>query len=191
MIWLFFYSVIGVALVTIVSASDKFKAHAGWGTTPKDPTVLRYSGRWLIQQVILPAAGFLIASLSWPLLLYYWNADRLKKLRREHREEETRFRIRQSDLVTRCSVQAVESVEKIQDPLGAVPDLPFGHLNAAWIRFLETKPEGADLWSFATKWEDYWGNFFQRKGYVWRVEDVLDTWFITFDAAVEKDAESH
>lgn len=185
MIWLVGYSVIGVVLVTIFILSDKFKAHAGWGPSSHDPTTQRYSRRWLLQQMLLPAIGFLIMVLVWPLLLYFWNADRLKKLRKEYREEETRFRIRKSDLVARCSVEAVEFAEKIHDPLGAVPDLPFGHLNAAWVRFLDSKPAEAELWSFATKWEDYWGNFSECRGYVWCFEDSLEPWLITFDAFLD------
>jgi hypothetical protein len=37
----------------------------------------------------------------------------------------------------------------MHDPLGKVPNLPFGHLNKAWGRLLAEMTEPADqLWSF-------------------------------------------
>ena len=183
MIWLVIYIFIGTVLVTTVTLSGKVKAYAEWKKIVRDLKNKRFSGRWWIQQALLPTIGFLIMSLTWPLLLYFWNADRLKKSRRDRREEETRFRIRRADLVARCSVAEVEIAEKIIDPMGAVPGLPFGHLNGAWVRFHDAKPEAAELWSFATEWEDYWGNFFERKGYVWRHQEQLHPWLLTFDVA--------
>lgn len=55
----------------------------------------------------------------------------------------------------------------VSDPLGAVPQVPFGHLHGAWRRFLQANwTDGAQLWSFATVWETPQGSREQRSGYV-------------------------
>ena len=40
-------------------------------------------------------------------------------------------------LQERLTVMQIEAREVVADPLGAVSDLPFGHLNAAWKTFVE------------------------------------------------------
>jgi hypothetical protein len=46
------------------------------------------------------------------------------------------------------SIAEAEEAEHYMDPLARCPTQPFGHLNAAWQRFLLGKPMGAQLWSF-------------------------------------------
>jgi hypothetical protein len=42
-----------------------------------------------------------------------------------------------------------EASSYVNDPLGTVPALPFGHLNQSWGNFLSNMPEPEDeLWSF-------------------------------------------
>jgi hypothetical protein len=49
---------------------------------------------------------------------------------------------------------------------GAAPNLPFGHLNAAWRAFIEGGTEGDELWSFSADWRTAWDNMERRAGYV-------------------------
>ena len=69
-------------------------------------------------------------------------------------------------MLERLSVQAIEQREVVSDPFGAVPALPFGHLHDAWDRFVNDLPEGAEVWSFSSNWENRWGQKELRKGYV-------------------------
>ena len=42
-----------------------------------------------------------------------------------------------------------EIASYVVDPLGCVPPLPFGHLNAGWVKFLSDMTDEADeMWSF-------------------------------------------
>jgi hypothetical protein len=67
------------------------------------------------------------------------------------------------------SVAEIERREIVQDPLRAVPGLPFGHLHAIWCDLKSIMKPGDDLWSFSTRWEDDWGRPQVREGYVvWR-----------------------
>ena len=51
-----------------------------------------------------------------------------------------------------------------QDPLGAVPDLPFGHLNAAWEKLKAGMRPGDTVAVFVAHWEED-GVMWERRGY--------------------------
>lgn len=74
--------------------------------------------------------------------------------------------VRREHLQARLTLDEIERAHRVQDPLGAVPDLPFGHLHAAWRRFVEQLQEGDELWSFATPWEATFPLRELRQGYV-------------------------
>ena len=74
--------------------------------------------------------------------------------------------VRREHLQARLTLDEIERANRVQDPLGAVPDLPFGHLHAAWRRFVEQLQEGDELWSFATPWEFTFPLRELRQGYV-------------------------
>ena len=59
------------------------------------------------------------------------------------------------------------------DPMGAVPDLPFGHLNATWLKFKVSLEPADSIWSFSVEWCGNWGRREIRAGYV----AVRDTGF--------------
>jgi hypothetical protein len=61
------------------------------------------------------------------------------------------LRLRREDLLHEVRLEEVEATERVHDPLGAVSDLPFGHLNAAWNRFIIGLDLDAELWSFRAK----------------------------------------
>ena len=56
--------------------------------------------------------------------------------------------------------------EIVTDPLQAAPELPFGHLHAAWKEFLKGHADGGELWSFSARWQTTWGRKELRSGYV-------------------------
>lgn len=74
--------------------------------------------------------------------------------------------VRREHLQTRMSLEEIERANIVRDPLGAAPELPFGHLNAAWRRFAEQLQEGDELWSFSTPWERQFPMKELRQGYV-------------------------
>jgi hypothetical protein len=52
-------------------------------------------------------------------------------------------------LIAKVKPIDVEITSHIVDPLGCVPTLPFGHLNAGWVKFLSDMTDEADeIWSF-------------------------------------------
>ena len=63
-----------------------------------------------------------------------------------------KFEVAPEDLHEQLTVQEIGAREMVSDPLGAVPDLPFGHLNVVWRRFLDDCAETDELWSFSKLW---------------------------------------
>jgi len=67
--------------------------------------------------------------------------------------KEPEFAVLRQRLLEHLTVPELERRELVFDPLHAVPDRPFGHLNAAWQEFLKGKADGAEMWSFSAPWQ--------------------------------------
>jgi hypothetical protein len=67
-----------------------------------------------------------------------------------HAPLEPELRCKIGDLVEAMRPADVEAAEKVEDPLARVPDLPFGHLHTAWIRFKAQLRAGDVVWRFKT-----------------------------------------
>jgi hypothetical protein len=80
-------------------------------------------------------------------------------------EEERTFSVERAHLQKRLTVQEIEAREMVDDPLGAVPNVPFGHLHQAWCSFLDGRANGDELWSFTARWRTKWGRNELRSGY--------------------------
>lgn len=63
-------------------------------------------------------------------------------------DPEDAFACHRKHLVRVVSPDAAEAEAKVVDPLGRVPDLPFGHLNAGWRALLANRQLGDLLWYF-------------------------------------------
>lgn len=101
--------------------------------------------------------------IGWPFLIYFGIKEHLNPPRAVVEKE---FQIEEKHLVNPVDVSDVEAKELVFDPLGAVPKLPFGHLNAAWLEFRSQMGEGDRLWTFSAEWQSNWGNPELRGGYV-------------------------
>jgi hypothetical protein len=103
-----------------------------------------------------------------------------EELEEEPEEEPERvFAVGRGDLLQRMSVEEIEQRERVVDPMGAVPDLPFGHLHAAWKKFSDGIEPQDEFWSFSAKWKPgYWGDEL-RSGYVIGRGNELGQHFIT------------
>lgn len=63
-------------------------------------------------------------------------------------DPEAAFTCRRNHLVRVVSPDAAQAEARVVDPLGRVPDLPFGHLNAGWCALLANRQLGDTLWYF-------------------------------------------
>ena len=116
----------------------------------------------------------LISSLIWPLLLLLILVDRPLKPAAPMPE----FAVTSQHLQEALSVVEIEARERVFDPLGTVPDLPFGHLNTAWQDFLVQCEEGAEFRRFAADWDSGWCRE-RREGYVEIVQGQPGRFFMT------------
>ncbi|UJJ31833.1 hypothetical protein [Halopseudomonas maritima] len=116
----------------------------------------------------------LISSVIWPVLLL------LPLLERPFEPEAPKpeFAVAGDHLLESLTVDEIEARERVVDPLGAVPDLPFGHLNTAWQDFLAECEEGVEFRRFAADWDAGWCKE-RREGYVEMVDGQPGRFFMT------------
>lgn len=133
-----------------------------------------------ISVFVEPVVIVLGVLIGWPFLWWMQIQDWREKSRRVPYKFDEPFKLKASDLIAQTNIQAVEQGAFVKDPLGAVPPLPFGHLNAAWNKFLQARPEGAELWTFESEELVYGGYSLQlQAGYVWVAGQVLEPVFLT------------
>lgn len=116
----------------------------------------------------------LISSLIWPVLLLILIV--IPQL--ESVDPVPEFAVTEDHLLESLTVAEIEARERIFDPLCAVPDLPFGHLNTAWQDFLAQCQEGSEFRRFAADWCAGWRRE-RREGYVEMVDGQPGRFFMT------------
>jgi hypothetical protein len=58
------------------------------------------------------------------------------------------FVLKEDALVREMTVAEIEQANMVRDPLGAAPNLPFGHLHAVWVEFRDGLGVGETLHLF-------------------------------------------
>jgi len=118
------------------------------------------------EDVVVPGLVFILVWLVWPfaLVLKFFgmfkkkeaaaNSERLAKARV--------FVLKEDALLREMTVAEIEQANMVLDPLGAAPNLPFGHLHAVWVEFRERVEVGETLHLF----ESVGPNAF-RKQLIW------------------------
>ena len=125
-----------------------------------DPHVKAYYG---FEKGKQPSYGRLLLwivaiSMLWPLGVWFlvepfileFADDRAGK--REARDASKPFQVKPEHLIKACILEEIEAEAMVHDPLGFVPNKPFGHLNGLWVAFRDDLPEDARLWSFKSQW---------------------------------------
>ncbi len=118
---------------------------------------------YVLEKILGPAIGGMIASLVWPFLVCW----KLKLICfPETKTKKKPFAVERGHLVERHGIEELEARERVVDPMGAVPDVPFGHLNVAWERLKQDLVEGDEVWSFSAPCETWRGTKGVESGYV-------------------------
>jgi hypothetical protein len=126
---------------------------------------------------------FLVPLWPFALVLMFDEVLRQRRIPTSGSEQE-HFKILRVHLGQQMSLEEVERIEMIFDPLGAVPRAPFGHLNGTWQAFRTNLPEGAVLWSFEAPYEvGSWRRL--RRGYVVEHEGSLCPSFIASERLLD------
>jgi hypothetical protein len=124
-----------------------------------------------------PLLAFLAIIVGWPAAFWFLARDKMAA-RKTVQEEKKEFAVLREHLLEQLSVGEIEATNRIDDPLGAVPDQPFGHLNAAWASLKSGMEDGDQVWRFMAIWEEYYTPE-ERQGYaVVRNGEPL-VWWVT------------
>ena len=138
-----------------------------------------------LEKVLASVLGSVVAVLGWPWALGFAWQSRREDRQRAQRKTDAVFKVRRKDLGRHTKVAEVEALARVHDPLSAVPDVPFGHLNAVWQTFVDQRPPNAELWSFACDWTSEWNATYARQGYVWVQGDERSPWMLTRELSIE------
>lgn len=175
------YLVVGMVVLSAVLVAHQRSKNPDLLYSRKDlsaanPTINK---TWLIllSKVIVPILAAIAIVILWPLALGLWVQDQW--LKRKQRRGHPEFSVKWTDLAAATTVDGAEGEEYVLDPLQAAPNLPFGHLNTAWKRFVEQSVEGDALWSFRSHWVNRWGDVELYTGYVWVSGRATKGYFLT------------
>ena len=170
MIYLYWYLGIGAAVLAVVFGAHRLtkkdepeSLHDLLDAVNPDRKKLSYR---ILNNVVAPVLAAVAVVVVWPAALYMKGKEIFGKKSVSALDEEGEFAVERSHLQKRLTVLQIEARELVTDPLGAVPDLPFGHLNAAWKTFAEGVGADDELWSFTAPWQTTWGRREVRTGYV-------------------------
>jgi hypothetical protein len=163
-IYLFGYLGIGVAVLLIVYISHRLSVKSEPDIADILESVNPARGTWhykLLNNFIAPLLAAILLPFVWPIVIYWKAKEKLARNNAVPESEEKGFSVNREHLKSEISIKEVELQERISDPLSAVPDIPFGFLNAAWERFKSQFLPGDTLWTFSAMWDQ--GRFSQRR----------------------------
>lgn len=187
MIYVYWYLGIGVAVLAVVYGAHQLTKEKESDSLRElfeavNPDRKKLSYR-ILNNFVAPALAAILVVVVWPVAVYMKVKEMFKKKDGAGITEEREFAVERQHLLERMTVPEVEKREVVMDPLKAVPELPFGHLNGAWKQFLDGQPEGCELWSFSARWQTAWGRKELRSGYVMVQNGAPGAHFLT----VQKD----
>jgi hypothetical protein len=122
-------------------------------------------------ELAAPALASVFVWAFWPValaLMAKWKLDEIREQRRANGSGQgvaERPEVEPEDLLKPTTIEDIEQREIVQDPLGAVPAVPFGHLAPRWISFRSQLQPGDEIWSFRAVRSDDWGGQEQSSGY--------------------------
>lgn len=97
------------------------------------------------------ALAFIVAVAIWPFLIIPEIKGRMDRRRVETGlPDDPKFFANKDNLLERVDCADIERKETVSDPLGAAPNVPFGHLNSAWQAFKGRIADGDEVWLFST-----------------------------------------
>lgn len=170
MIYLYGYLGVGVVLFAWAYFANALKVTRAQraSTDPLDVQGAGYTtwGDRVVEKVVVPVLGFGWFVSFWPAFAYWKVKELMTGSAGTVIVDDPVFAVVKAHLLQQVSVEEVEACETVFDPLRAAPNLPFGHLNAAWRAFIDDLGEGDVLWSFSADWQTAWGTMERRAGYV-------------------------
>ncbi len=181
-----FVIVLGAHLITKRNESDSLRDILN----AMDPDREKLSYR-ILHNFVVPLLAGIAVVVGWPIAIFMKAKELLEKKSDTGAMdgEQSEFSVSRDDLQERLSIEVIEARERVIDPLGAVPALPFGHLHSAWKAFLDGMGPDDSVWSFSANWTS-WGRKELREGYVILSGDTVAAHFQTVWKDVEEEVET-
>ena len=134
----------------------------------------------LFEKVVLPVFVAVLVIVGWPVALFMQLREILQHLKNPPAKRLVfkEFSITRGDLGQQITVAEIEERESIFDPLGAVPAIPFGHLNAGWLSFKAKVTPHDTIWTFSRQWMNREWKYEERTGYVILRDDRIGPFFL-------------
>jgi hypothetical protein len=95
----------------------------------------------VVEDVVVPVLAFILVWLVWPVAIglkfFEMHQKREAAANSERLAKARVFVLKEEALLREMTVAEIEQANMVIDPLGAAPNLPFGHLHAVWVEFRE------------------------------------------------------
>lgn len=194
MIYLYWYLGIGVVVLAVVYGAHHLTKEKESDSLRElleafNPDRKKLSYR-ILNNFVAPVLAAILVVAVWPVAVYMKVKELFQKKGSNGFPEEREFAVEREHLLERLTEQEIERREVVTDPLKAAPELPFGHLNAAWLEFLKGRAEGTELWSFSARWQTTWGRKELRRGYVVVQDGAPGAHFLTVWKDIPDELES-
>ena len=190
--YFYYYLTVGVVVMLVIFVSHRLTQKPG--SELKDelmealyPERKRFRYQFLVNRLI-PLMAAILMTIVWPIALYMKAKELISDKSPEALEKDTKekeFAVKSEDLLQQMSVAEIEKLEKVYDPMGAVPNVAFGHLNSAWLKFLSSIHPHDIMWSFSAIWVNSWGRKDLLTGYVIMRDGEIGNHFINSRSALE------
>jgi hypothetical protein len=93
----------------------------------------------VLEDVVVPGLAFILVWLVWPAAIGFKFFEMYQKkdaaANSERLAKAKVFVLKEEALLREMTVTEIEQANMVIDPLGAAPNLPFGHLHAVWVEF--------------------------------------------------------
>ena len=142
---------------------------------------LRYR---ILSGLVAPVLTAVGVMLLWPFGLAMKLHDMAKQRDHAKRKEADTFKLKPADLLERMSLADIAQRELVYDPLGAAPQVPFGHAHAAWQKFTAAFQPGDEIWLFSAKRTLSWGPQEHRLGYAIKSQGQIGAYFVTHNKLI-------
>jgi hypothetical protein len=160
-IWLIAYGAVGLLFTTVMYLLNWNKHESFYSEDIKK--VLenhRTLGDKLLE--IIGVSLALLALTTFWVFFFCWHTYKNKFQENLNCDEDYKFNATKESLISMIDPEIEEKNHMFTDPLGKVPNIPFGHLHQSWINFLSSSETTDVIWSFEIKIGDMITNWYSK-----------------------------
>lgn len=168
--YLAWYLITGVVVILILMTWNRFFGKNESSLESTKPAWLK-----AVDNILLS----LLFSAFWPIILVIRIKEMFSTKEDTVMEEEKEFAVEPAHLKEQMSIEEIEQQERVVDPLGAVPDLPFGHLHSAWQKLVDQMEAHDTIWTFEAIWTTWYKSKELMIGYAVKRGDSVGPHLLT------------